>query len=236
MIIINVNETNFGGRLRSGDILGAINVLCHLRQEDPELKFHLPDSTIYPSSHCRVFRDWLINNTDYLSPTPGDGILRFHHLNIWDYRSTAGDLITIDNDIIPQKKICIFPLLDAPYNQYRNWSIGMTNSIIRHFNKTDYDDYEKYICINHAHHDINLMDFKYSFDMLDNINHITTCNHYVGGDTGMSHFASVLQNRHRKLNYYYGSVGLLHTTPFYALRGKGNINMFWNNTWTTDAL
>lgn len=235
-MVINITPNNFGGRLRNGDIVGTLNVLEHLRKNDSSIKFHIPNDSIHPTNYCFHFRNWLLDNTDYLSSIPGNTALDAHNINLWDFRSVIGDLVKIKNDISLNRKICIFPLFDGPYNPYRNWSIQMTNSIIEHYMQSKFDDYEKIVCIHAEYPGIILKDFRYSFDILENIYHITTCSHYVGGDTGMSHFASALDNPHRKLNYYYGSVGLLHTTPFYALQGKGNINMFWNNNWRTDLL
>ena len=99
-----------------------------------------------------------------------------------------------------------------------------------------YNEYEKLICIRFPVDGINLREFKYSHDFIDNVNHITECSHYVGGDTGMSHFVSVLDEPDRKINYYYNGEGLLATTPFYSLSGKGRINMFHGADFTTENL
>jgi len=97
-----------------------------------------------------------------------------------------------------------------------------------------YEEYEKILCMAN-NYNIDQKGFVCDTDYIRNIEHIIDCSHFVGGDTGTSHFASVLDDD-KKINYYYGSVGLLHTTPFYALQGRGNINMFWNNNWRTDLL
>jgi ADP-heptose:LPS heptosyltransferase len=48
---------------------------------------------------------------------------------------------------------------------------------------------------------MNLKDFEISNDFMTNVEHILSCEIYVGGDTGMSHFASVLNNG-PKISYY----------------------------------
>jgi len=235
-MIYDITPHNFGGPLRNGDMIAALNLLEHIRSiQKDNAKFYLSDECVSPSKYCYEFRDWLLENTDYLSRTPGGGVINDVNVNLWDARAMSGDRVSIRNNIPMKKKICIFPLLDGQYNFYRNWSVAMTNDIISHCMKPEYSEYEKYICIS-GDAPFNLQDFKVSTNFLDNVIHITECSHYVGGDTGMSHFVSALDNNTRKINYYYGSVGLLHTTPFYALQGKGNINLFWNNYWRTDLL
>jgi|APCry1669192319_1035405.scaffolds.fasta_scaffold00610_9 hypothetical protein len=236
-MIVNIEPTNFGGQLRAGDLVGVLNYLAFLHTQPPvykDLKFYIPDHSVNPAKHCLQFRDWLIQNTQYLSAEPGEGYLNLQNANLWDIRSVTGDVLKLKFDKPLKKKICVFPLLDAPYNHYRNWSIEMVNSIIDHYMQPQYEEYEKILCMAN-NYNIDQKGFVCDTDYIRNIEHIIDCSHFVGGDTGTSHFASVLDDD-KKINYYYGSVGLLHTTPFYALQGRGNINMFWNNNWRTDLL
>jgi hypothetical protein len=236
-MIINIDPHHFGGPMRNGDIIASLNFCEFLRKKDnQEYKFYIPNESIQSSEYCIKFRDWLTENTDYISKEPGEKSLSISNINLWDFRSITGDVLNLDFKKETKNKICIFPLFDGPYNTYRNWSVEMTNDFIEVYSDPAYDDYEKYICINAEKEGLVLKNFKYSTDFIENVNHITDCSHYVGGDTGMSHFASVINRQRFKRNYYYGSVGLLHTTPFYALQGRGCINLFWNNYWRTDLL
>ena len=232
-MIVNVEPHNFGGPLRAGDIIAALNYLAFLKKEIKDLKFHFTNNSISSDIHCLKFRNWLLNNTSLLSDEPGEKILNLQNVNLWDLRSATGDVLKLKFDKPQKKKICIFPLLDAPYNGYRNWTIEMTQSFIQHYSQLEYDGYEKVICSKEPVGEF--VGWTHSSDYITNIEHIVDCSHFVGGDTGTSHFASVIDDN-KKINYYYGSVGLLHTTPFYALQGQGNINMFWNNNWRTDLL
>jgi hypothetical protein len=233
-MVINIEPHHFGGPMRNGDIIGALNFLEFLRRKDNQIyKFYIPDESIQPQEYIRKFRDWLTENTDYISKEPGGGRLDANNINLWDFRSITGDILELNFNRPQKKKICVVPVFDAPYNGYRNWSVEMFESILNHYSQEQYDDYEKVVCVNKI--DFFSTKWEYSYDFMENIEHIVECSHYVGGDTGTSHFASVLPKKD-KLNYYYGSVGLLHTTPFYALQGKGNINLFWNNNWRTDLL
>lgn len=234
-MIINITPSNFGGRLRNGDMIGALNFCTHIEKYNPGVKFHFTDESIQPSDYCIKFRNWLTQNVDLLVDVPGNTSLSDYNINLWEFRTISGDIFKIKNQII-KKKICIFPLFDAPYNLYRNWTVNMVNDFIEHYMHPKYYGYEKLICANTTVDGLELRDFKYSFDFLDNIKHLTECNHYIGGDTGMSHFVSVLDNDERVINYYYSTNGLLCTTPFYIFEGKGNLNMFTNQSWRTDSL
>jgi hypothetical protein len=234
-MIITIHENNFGGRLRNGDIVAVLNFIEHMSVRDGiKYKVYFPDNAIQNDEYIHEFRQWLHENTDYVSLDGESIYLDFNNLNLWDARSITGDVLKLKIGEM-KKKICIFPLLDGAYNYYRNWTVDMVNQFITHYMKPEYDEYEKYICINKPY-DIDLKGFEYSHDFVDNLNHLVECSHYVGGDTGMSHLVSVLDEPDRTINYYYGSVGIIHTTPFYAMRGKGFINLFWNGNYRTDSL
>lgn len=238
-MIINIEPWNFGGQMRNGDLIALLNLLVHLRKQPPlykDLQFHVPNRSIQLSDYVIQFRDWLQDNTPFLSKEPGTQMFNGRDINLWDHRAVTGDLLELNflNRTI-EKKICIFPVMDAPYNVYRNWSVEMVNSIIDHYMQPQYDGYTKILGMQKYDPYIKQQGFVCSTNFIQNIEHIATCSHYVGGDTGTSHFAAVLPMK-EKLNYYYGSVGLLHTTPLYALQGKGNINLFWQNNWRTDLL
>lgn len=235
-MIVNITPNNFGGRLRNGDIVAALNFCESVRIKNPEVKFYLPHDSVSPTDYCFKFRDWITEKVDILTNTPGNNFLNVSGINLWDSRTITGDIFKIKNENI-KKKICIFPLFDAPYNVYRNWSVEMLQSFIDHYMNDKYKDYEKYICINKQISNVDLKDFRYSHDFLENLNHLMECSHYVGGETGMSVLASVLDNNDRILNYYYSSVGLLHTIPLYVLEGKkGHLNLYTPNSWRTDYL
>jgi hypothetical protein len=237
-MIINLEPHNFGGQLRAGDLIGVLNYMTYIQsQYSDELKLHIPDRSVNSASHCLKFRDWLNDNVpSILSKEYGDISLNLQNVNLWDYRSITGDVLKLKFNRVQKKKICIFPLLDAPYNNYRNWSVEMVQSFIEHYSQPQYEGYEKIVCSRDNHFDFTRhTDWTHSSDYITNIEHIVDCSHFVGGDTGTSHFVSVVDDN-KIINYYYGSVGLLHTTPFYALQGKGNINLFWNNNWRIDLL
>ncbi len=234
-MIINIEPWTFGGPMRNGDLIALLNFIVHLQKEDANIKIHVPNRSIQTSEYVIKFRDWLEDNTHFLSKEPGTHFFSERDVNLWDYRSVTGDLLELNFNKTIENKICIFPVIDAPYNVYRNWSIEMINGIIDHYMKPEYEGYTKILGMQNIDNRINQQDFVVSTDFIQNIEHIITCSHFVGGDTGTSHFAAVLPVK-EKLNYYYGSVGLLHTTPLYALQGKGNINLFWKNNWRTDLL
>ena len=161
--------------------------------------------------------------TDFFSDVPGTKDLSWKNVNVWDFRDISGDLVSIKNTVSMKDKIVVFPLFDAPYNGYRNWPIQLFQNILK-----SYSNYncEKIICAN-VSPDIDLHGFSISTDFIQNICHILECKTFIGGDTGTSHFASALDRGPKDVIYYYSSRGLLHTTPFYALKGKGEIRTYW---------
>lgn len=229
-IIINITGNDFGGKPKMGDMIGILNVLQYMRNKNnnQKIKFYIHDSEIQQGKeYVKLFKDFLIKYTDYLSDVKGT--LNFEgFVEIWGFRELNGEYVLIKNNEEIKNKICIFPLLDAEYNGERNWSKELLQEIINDF--ATYDDYEKYICIadNHYLRDIDIKDFNVSLNFIDNINHIINCKYYVGGDTGFSHFVSVLDNVKRFTKYYYydgnhGGWRSSFTSPFYTNMGKEKI-------------
>jgi ADP-heptose:LPS heptosyltransferase len=140
----------------------------------------------------------------------------------------SGDLVKIPNDAPMEKKITIFPLFDAPYNQWRNWPENVYKQIIQKFSTEEYKDYEKIICKKGEPTErCSFEGWRYSTNFVQNYYHITTTEIFVGGDTGSSHFAWALDRGPKELLYYGSSRGLIHTLPFYLLEGKGKMTTYW---------
>lgn len=229
-MIINIEPGTFGGPLRMGDLVGVCNVVAHLRKKNniSDLRFFLKPGTINQSEHCLKFYSWLITHTDYLSAFEGNESLSWRRVNLWDYRDISGDLVKFVNYTDPKKKIVICPVLDAPYNTYRNWPKEEFQRQIDYYN-VGFKDYEKIICLSNK----NLLpcevpeSFKISTDFLENLQHIMESERYIGGDTGTSHFAWSLDRGPKELCYVNSSRGLMHTMPFYLLSGKGRASTYW---------
>jgi len=223
--IINVNFGTFGNTIRNGDMIGIANVVQYLRKEKPNMKFYLDRNNIEQKDYCLKFYDYLCENTNYFSTTPGEKTLPWNKVNVWDFRDISGDLVKIRNKKEIKNKIVVFPVLDAPYNTYRNWPIQLLQSILEE-SSSHYE--EKILCVKDVPN-IDLNGFTVSTDFMTNIEHILDCHTFVGGDTGTSHFASALDRGPIDLIYYYSSRGLLHTLPFYVLKGKGRVEKYWGN-------
>jgi len=220
MKIINVTPTNFGGKFRCGDVLGACNVLEALRvtENNQLIKFYVPDESIFPSDYVLKFKNFVQKHTDYFSDVPGEHQLDVNNLNIWDYRSNIPDRVKVDNSAyIKEKKICIFPLFDAAYNFYRNWDIILLTGLIDYYSE-NFSDYRLIICaslnIKHIIDTVDLKSFEISYDYDENLNHVMTCEYYIGGDTGMTHLAGALTNPSKNI-YYYSCRELLQVFPLH---------------------
>ena len=225
MSVINVNQGTFGNVIRNGDMIGIANVVEHLRLNNPEIKFYLNRNNIEQKDYCLKFYDFLCENTDYFSTEPGQDTLSWNKVNVWDFRDISGDRVKIQNTKDKEDKIVIFPVMDAPYNVYRNWPKELLQILLRESS----DLYEKKIlCVKEPIEGLDLHGFEISTDFITNIKHIMNCNTYIGGDTGTSHFASALVNA-PDLIYWYSSRGLIHTLPFYLTQGKGVLKTYWGN-------
>lgn len=230
-MIISIDRETFAGRLRNGDMLGVCNYIQYLRdiKNDSNIKVYFDENCIKAEKSGEKengikFKQFLINHSDYISETPGEVRFNFSGLRLWDFRSVTQDRVVIDNSqYVKEQKISIFPLLDAWYNEHRNWSIELTNQIIAKYTSTDYENFEVYVCLPKEmseHCDqLNLGKAWLSFDFEDNLKHICNCEIFVGGATGVSMLASCLKNPPRNF-FYYSSYNMLNTLPFNFNRGN----------------
>lgn len=232
-MILNINPDTFdilGQGLRNGDLIALCNVVEYLRQEkNVPIQFFLRPNVVNKAPYCQEFFRFLSTKTDYFSLVPGEEELPWKRVMLWDYRDLIGDRVSIKNQTPIEKKVCVFPLYDAEYNQYRNWTPDLLMKILLYCNHA-YPDHEKILCSkDDLSGVVSLCDFTPSNDFMTNVNHIMSCDVYVGGDTGLTHFASALDRGPKELIYYYNSRGMLHSLPFYSLDGKGSIIKFWHN-------
>jgi hypothetical protein len=227
MKIINIPLGTFGGPLRNGDMIAVGNVVEYLRlREHPQIQFYIQPDAISQEDYCQKFFKFLTENTNYFSLTPGQDTLPWKNINLWDFRGVSGDLVKIQNPRQQEKKIVIFPLFNAPYNTYRNWPEPLFQELINRHSTEEFKDYKKVIC---TADEITCPGWEISKDFMTNIEHIMTAEIFIGGDTGTSHFAGALFDGPTHIRYYYSGHGLIHTTPFYALQGKGQIVPYWKD-------
>jgi hypothetical protein len=226
-MIFNIELGTFGGPVRNGDLIGVANVVQFLRNRNnnPTIKFHMKQESINSAEYVQQFYSFLLRHTDYFSDEPGEKSLSWSKVNVWDFRDLSGDLVSIPNEMETKRKIVVFPVLDAQYNTYRNWPLPIFQQILANFETEEYEGYEKIICVqgNQKYRE----GWTHSHDFMTNIYHIMDAQIFIGGDTGTSHFAWALDRSPQELIYYSSSRELLHTLPFYSLRGKGKINTYW---------
>ena len=224
---------NYG--IRNGDMIAIINFLKWFRQKEnnPNIKLYITHNVIVNTDYCKTFFKFLCENTDYFSNEEGFQTLPYNELMLWDFRDIIGDHALIINPRQQKKKIVVFPIYDADYHNNRNWSLELLDSILKEYSEK-YPDYEKIVCVKDIPAiDINMYGFSMSINFMSNINHIMESEIFIGGDTGTSHFASVLDKGPKELIYYYNGRGMIHTLPFYLLEGKGKLKKFWLNCYKT---
>lgn len=238
--------------LRMGDLIAVCNFLEYIREKTnaPELQMYIPDDTVFPSKHCLSMRNWLEKNTNYvttkpenlieLQVAPGTDETYPSMYNLWNIREDVSirrqntfdiqDKVVLPNSYKMEiNKIVFNPLTDAPYNAHRNFPLSLIQTIIDsyRFHGTEKNGvYEKIIISKEPiEGKINIRDWKYSHDFEDNLKHVMTCQSYIGGDTGFSHFAGALSRSPQYLNYYYSEHTYGTTYPF-NWKSKGRIIEF----------
>lgn len=230
-MIYNVPVDAFGPLgTRNGDLIAICNIVEWIRKEknDPSIQFFLAPGVLNRETYIQKFYNFLCEITDYFSLVPGNTLLDWHNISVWDFRDLIGDHVVIKNTEKTKNKIVIFPVYDAQYNVQRNWSLEVLNEILNQVRKK-FINHTKLICAKDIP-PVGLIDttgFTVSTDFMNNIKHIMEAEEFYGGDTGVSHFASALETG-PKLNYVYSSRCLIHTLPFYYLsQRKGNLQTYW---------
>ena len=205
-IIINIEGHQFGSLLKMGDLIATLNVLAYMRQvnNNSNIKFYVPDEALQPNKeYVRIFRDFLIEHTDYISTHPGQFDFE-GFVEIWSFREANDSIIHVEDNTELKKKICIFPLIDAEYNGERNWSNEFIQDRIDEFSTQQFNGYEKFICIkDNLSEVIDVKGFTICHDFKENLNHLLDCEYFIGGDTGTSHLVSIFDNPNKKLKFYY---------------------------------
>jgi len=227
LTILNIHKGCFGDCIRNGDLIAVGNVIEHLRKvnNQPHIKFHMMPGAISSEEYCQKFFEFLKKQTDWFSEHQSQDSLQWERVNLWDFRDISGDLVKVPNTKEMRKKIVIFPLFDAPYNQYRNWPRNLLQHLIEKYNAKEYDEYIKLICTKEPAYFGE--DWINSTDFMENIYHIMDAEIFIGGDTGTTHFAFSLDRAPKTMLYYNSSRGLVHTLPFYLMEGKGKMATYW---------
>jgi len=216
--------------IRAGDLIAMINFLQWYRKDqgNSNIKFHVKPNVLVNQNHVKQLFEFLKQITDCFTDEEGYGEMPYNEVMLWDFRDIIGDHVVINNPIEQQKKVVVFPVYDAEYHTYRNWSVKMLDSILKQYSDK-YPSHEKILCLKDMPPvDADLHGFSVSTNYINNIKHIMSAEVFVGGDTGTSHFASALSNGPDCV-YYYNGRGMIHTLPFYLLEGKGTLKKFWVN-------
>ena len=229
-MIFNIGKLTFNDNgIRNGDMIAIINVIQWMRQKHciSDIKFYLDPTIIVDKPYNKQFYNYLLATTDFFSAVPGNEILPYEHIMLWDFRDNIGDVVRIANDVPMKKKVVVFPIFDAQYNTLRNWPIWLYRDILA-FVSNRLPDHERIICATGVPDEVDITKFGFnlSTDFMSNIHHILDCEVFVGGDTGTSHFASALDRGPKELVYFYTCRSMIHTLPFHLLGGKGTLNTY----------
>ena len=220
--ILNVFKVNFA-EIKNGDLVALINILEHLRirENDPKLQFFVEPTALHQAEYCKQFYEFIKKETDYFSSVRGRDTLNIRLKSVWNYRMALGDIVKLKINREKQKKISIFPLFDAVTNPARNWPIELAQEIINRFSGPDYADYTKVFCGKVLPKSLDLRDFAVSGNFKANLSHLLSSEIYVGGDTGMTHFANSLENGPKTI-FYIPKDSARNTYPLHFEQGELN--------------
>jgi hypothetical protein len=240
------------GNLRMGDLVAVCNLVEYMRKKEgfpTDLSVYIEHDALFPEKHVYQFHDWLCDNTDYISNYPGKQQWNIEFpsgtdqtypnmVNLWNIRKDVkerkqnifdiDDLVKFENPYYIYGCIVIAPLMDAPYNANRNWSLEMLQKLVARFS-TKGQFYKKVILSKQEIPGLDRMDFKYSHNFYDNLYFVQSCNVYIGGDTGFSHFCGAMdypdltnKEKYKQHRYYLYPKETYGTTyPFHwKTRGK----------------
>lgn len=249
MQVINVYPGLFArDGLRMGDLIAACNFLEYTRQYsgNHDLRLYIPPTAINGKTHCFQMAEWLCKNTDYLSdklenpvdiqvPQWTDATYP-DLINLWNIRIDVLDRKQSVLDIpdvvklpgLPfKRKIVLAPLTDADYNHDRNWTLNYTQKIVDRFNHYSESliTTEMIIASKDIISGLDIKGFTYSHDFEQNLEHIRECECYIGGDTGLSHFAGALMPGPVNRFYHYPKSTYGTTNPFYW-KTKGHMTYY----------
>jgi hypothetical protein len=248
--VINVYPGLFArDGLRMGDLIAACNFLEYARQYSGShyLKMYIPSTAINGKPHCFKMAEWLFKNTDYLSdklenpvdiqvPQWTDATYP-DLINLWNIRKDVltrkqfvldiPDLVRLPGPHRKKRKIVLAPLIDADYNQDRNWTVEYTQKIVNRFNYYAESIFptEMIIASKDVIQGLDVKAFTYSHDFEQNLEHVLECECYIGGDTGMSHFAGALMPGPVNCFYHYPKSTYGTTNPFHW-KIQGNMTYY----------
>ena len=206
----NVPKRCHDGPVRMGDLTFLLYRLEYERRRctTHHLKFYIPDENIFTHEHWGnvngdfrlLYKHWLEQRTDYFSAVPGEEDCPVV-LSWWGMLRDLKDLVAIKNPEPLQRKIVIFPVVDAKYDQERNWPNRVFDDILREYSQ--YQDYERVICCAHDLPTMHLYNFTISKDFHANLQHILECEIFVGGASGFTILAGALDRPERRMEFYY---------------------------------
>jgi hypothetical protein len=207
---------NCFGAVRKGDLIGHMVVNEMLRfQGNKEVKFHI--------SYPELVADFIPEFPEYFFPPPSTPTLVKELKlfgNLWGFY----DYIYKYYDIVPKLvyprvnnekfKIVINPLFDAPYSVDRNWTPDLFNNLMNHL--TDNMPEAEKVIIGGKNLNIKETDTPNVRVCLgsvaNSLHEIRTADAYIGGETGMTHFAFVTENQPDYVVCLYGHRVPEHTT------------------------
>ena len=187
-------DGNFGF-VRRGDLIAILAVIESLRfQYSKKIRFNIVNMNEFLRDVARSFFDGYIHEKEGTEKCPIEG-------NVWVYYDYLHKFLDVrlrmpnkykelkNPDII---KIVINPLFDAPYNRDRNWNPELFKKILNML--LSLPEHYQIVVTGSSTQIKNLPDLSNCRAVLNDIHasmeEISTADVYIGGDTGLTHFAS----------------------------------------------
>lgn len=193
------------GCIRKGDLVALCQFIEAIRKQyNPKFKVYLSPHHCL-GGYLLPFKDYLATEASYKT-VPYRGNLWFYS----DYLYKRFNITPLIRNPHHQRdgKVVIAPVFDAQYNEDRNWSFRLAERIL---------DW----CLEHNYHTRIigtasvrqiLNQSKYSDDLfiLDDVKQsiaeVRSCEYFIGGDSGFTHFAGAIDGAANSILALYGNL------------------------------
>jgi len=206
---IYTTKGNFG-HVRMGDLIAVMAINEAMRQHyGKEILFNMSECPIDVNSRY-LMKYFPERVTDTPGPDwPYGG-------NVWAWWDFIHRIMQVTLKIkniyknqYDKKKAVVNPLMNAPYNADRNWNVLLVNKIVSALRDTGYDVVvvgEKRVVSEIPFTEENAKAISSVCGSIDDTTReIMTADVYVGGDTGITHFAATAGFAPKKLVAIYGN-------------------------------
>jgi len=167
---------------------------------------------------------------DYFTRECATDTLRWRDVDVWDYRAFYGDHVDFKQSKKMHDMVCIFPVLDANYNEFRNWTPKLLEDLVCRYRDADGGGCQVYICCSAAarRQMREVRGVTIVTDLAKNLELASSCSIFVGGDTGFAHLVGAIKNCSRKRHFVYSRKQAFQMLPLGYCPERDELELFLN--------